>query len=124
MEKWDKQKAKEWYARYPWIRGFNYVPSSANHRIEFYQEYGWETQKETIERELSLAHKWGFNAIRIFPWNDFILNKDFPCFFYFIANNICGMVAIKSFFFIYIEMKFNHKMTFFFFVKIIKFLKR
>lgn len=65
MEKWDKQKAKEWYARYPWIRGFNYVPSSANHRIEFYQEYGWETQKETIERELSLAHKWGFNAIRI-----------------------------------------------------------
>ncbi|MCI6216863.1 MAG: cellulase family glycosylhydrolase [Mollicutes bacterium] len=65
MGKWSKEKAKQWYSKYPWIRGFNYVPSTANHRIEFYQEWGWENQKETIERELALAHSWGFNAIRI-----------------------------------------------------------
>lgn len=66
MNKWTKEKAWEWYNSYPWIRGFNYIPSCCVDFVEMWQEYNWEHVKSIIDKEFSLANQWGFNAIRIF----------------------------------------------------------
>ena len=65
MEKWSKEKAWEWYNSYPWIRGFCYYPSCCVNRVEMWQEYNWEYVKNVMDQELELAHKWGFNAVRV-----------------------------------------------------------
>ena len=65
MKKWSKEKAWKWYNKLPWIRGFCYYPSCCVNRVEMWQEYNWDYVKSVIDKELALAHEWGFNAVRI-----------------------------------------------------------
>lgn len=66
MDRWSEKKAWEWYHARPWIRGFNFVPSDCSGWIELWQEYNHAAKVETIRRELAIAKKIGFNAVRQF----------------------------------------------------------
>jgi len=66
LERWTKEKAWEWYNSRPWIRGFNYVPSDCSGWVEMWQEYNHAAKVKTIRRELAVARKIGFNAVRQF----------------------------------------------------------
>lgn len=62
---WTKERAWEWYDAQPWIRGCNYMPASAANRVDQWQGLGAEERFAEVERELALAEKIGFNALRI-----------------------------------------------------------
>lgn len=66
MNKWSEKKAWEWYNSRPWIRGFNFVPSDCSGWVELWQEYNHAEKVETIKRELAIAKRIGFNAVRQF----------------------------------------------------------
>lgn len=57
---------------YSWIKGFNYVPSSAHNDIEFWRDY----DMELIERELGFAKRLGLNCAR--PFLSYVVYKDHP----------------------------------------------
>ena len=72
MEKWDKEKAFEWYKKQGWIVGCNYLPSNAINQLEMFQT---ETYDEEInKKELSWAKDLGFNSVRVYLhdllWNE------------------------------------------------------
>lgn len=47
---------------YSWIKGFNYVPSTAHNDIEFWRDY----DEVLVERELGYAKRLGLNCVRPF----------------------------------------------------------
>lgn len=49
-------------ADYSWVRGVNYVPSTAHNDVATFQDYN----KTLVERELGFARRSGFNAVRTF----------------------------------------------------------
>jgi len=61
---WSKEKAKAWYATKGWMRGSNFIPSSAINQLEMWQKETFDTA--TINRELGYAESIGFNAMRVF----------------------------------------------------------
>lgn len=61
---WSKQKANEWYAKKGWLRGSNFIPSSAVNQLEMWQAATFDPK--TIDRELGYAQSIGFNAMRVF----------------------------------------------------------
>jgi hypothetical protein len=61
---WSKEKAAEWYKTKGWIRGSNFIPSSAINQLEMWQKETFDTT--TINRELGYAESIGFNAMRVF----------------------------------------------------------
>ncbi|MDQ2720203.1 MAG: cellulase family glycosylhydrolase [Bacteroidota bacterium] len=61
---WSKEKANHWYATKGWIRGSNFIPSSAINQLEMWQKETFDTA--TINRELGFAENIGFNAMRVF----------------------------------------------------------
>lgn len=63
-ERWSAEKASEWQARTPWLRGCNFVPSSAINQLEMWQPETFDA--ETIDRELGWAAALGFNSMRVF----------------------------------------------------------
>ena len=62
--RWSKEKAHAWSERHGWIRGSNFIPSSAVNQLEMWQKETFDP--ETIDRELSFAESIGFNAMRVF----------------------------------------------------------
>ena len=62
---WTKEQAWTWYNAQPWIRGCNYMPASAANRVDQWQSLGAEERFAEVERELALAERVGFNALRI-----------------------------------------------------------
>lgn len=62
--RWTPEEAQKWAATKPWLCGFNFLPSSAVNSTEMWQSstIDWKT----IEKELALADKAGFNACRVF----------------------------------------------------------
>lgn len=60
--RWSVAAAKAWHAKYPWIMGYNYVPSTAVNQLEFWQAETFDP--ETIDRELGMAEAIGLNALR------------------------------------------------------------
>lgn len=62
MERWPIERIGEWYARQPWIVGFNYLPRTAVNWTELWQAESFDLA--TIEQELGWAERIGFNAIR------------------------------------------------------------
>jgi len=62
--KWNIDKANDWYKNMPWIVGCNFSPSSAINQLEMWQEDTFDT--ETIKRELGWAADLGFNAMRVY----------------------------------------------------------
>ena len=61
---WSKEKANEWYATKGWLRGSNFIPSSAINQLEMWQAATFDPS--TIDRELGYAQSIGFNAMRVF----------------------------------------------------------
>jgi len=61
---WSARRAAAWYAKQPWLVGFNYVPSTAGNTTEFWQAESFDPV--TIDRELYWARSLGFNTCRVF----------------------------------------------------------
>jgi hypothetical protein len=64
---WTTSRAKEWYARQPWLIGCNFIPSTAINELEMWQADTWDPK--TIDRELSWAEGLGFNVVRVYLHN-------------------------------------------------------
>jgi|GEM_PF-112850 len=62
---WTREKAWEWYNAQPWIRGCNFMPSTAANHFDTWQSYDAENRFAVVERELALAEETGFNTIRL-----------------------------------------------------------
>lgn len=62
--RWTAGAANKWYAQYPWIMGYNYVPSTAINQLETWQAESFDP--ETIDRELGMAEAIGLNTVRFF----------------------------------------------------------
>jgi hypothetical protein len=75
--KWSTEKAWKWYGSNPWICGFNYIPSNAINYTAMWDKTNFSP--ETIDRELALAEKTGFNAVRVVL--QFIVWEDDPAYF-------------------------------------------
>ena len=61
---WSKEKANRWYATKGWLRGSNYITSSAINQLEMWQKDTFDPT--TVDRELAYAESIGFNAMRVF----------------------------------------------------------
>jgi hypothetical protein len=68
--RWTEPKAAEWLKQQGWLRGSNYLPSSAINQLEMWQAATFD--EATIDRELGYAENLGFNSMRVFlhdlPW--------------------------------------------------------
>ena len=61
---WNPEKANNWYAQQAWLRGCNFIPSTAVNQLEMWQQESFDTA--TIDRELGYAESIGFNCVRVF----------------------------------------------------------
>src|SRR5437763_12304825 len=63
-ERWSEQKARDWYARQPWLIGSNYNPASAINQLEMWQADSFDPKR--IDLELGWAESLGMNTMRVF----------------------------------------------------------
>ena len=63
-QKWSEQKAKDWYARQPWLVGSNYNPASAINQLEMWQADSFDPKR--IDLELGWAESLGMNTMRVY----------------------------------------------------------
>ncbi|RKX43141.1 MAG: 1,4-beta-xylanase [Verrucomicrobia bacterium] len=61
---WSIERINAWYADVGAIKGCNYLPATAVNDIDMWQESSFDP--ETIGKELKLAHKSGYNSVRVF----------------------------------------------------------
>ena len=61
---WTKEQANAWYQQQGWLRGSNFLPSSAINQLEMWQAETFDTA--TINRELGWAAGIGMNAMRVY----------------------------------------------------------
>jgi hypothetical protein len=61
---WTVSKAKSWYAGKGWLRGCDFIPSTAINQLEMWQAGTFDTA--TINRELGYAQSIGLNCMRVF----------------------------------------------------------
>lgn len=61
---WTKEQANEWYAKVGWLRGSDFIPSTAINQLEMWQAETFDTA--TINRELGWAEGIGFNSMRVY----------------------------------------------------------
>lgn len=61
---WSKYTAIQWYAKQGWLRGCDFIPSTAVNQLEMWQAESFDTV--TISRELGYAQSIGFNCVRVF----------------------------------------------------------
>jgi hypothetical protein len=61
---WTKSAASQWYARQGWLRGCDFIPSTAINQLEMWQAESFDTT--TISRELGYAQSIGLNCMRVF----------------------------------------------------------
>lgn len=61
---WTAEQANSWYAQQGWIRGCNFIPSTAINQLEMWQAETFDTA--TINRELGWAASTGMNAMRVY----------------------------------------------------------
>lgn len=61
---WNDSKANEWYENWGWLRGANFIPSTAINQLEMWQAETFDPQ--TIDRELGYAESIGFNSMRVY----------------------------------------------------------
>jgi hypothetical protein len=62
--KWSIEKAAQWYQAQPWLRGCNFIPSTAINQLEMWQAETFDL--DTIDRELGWAEDLGMNAMRVY----------------------------------------------------------
>ncbi|MDO6433197.1 cellulase family glycosylhydrolase [Flavitalea sp. BT771] len=61
---WSPAKANTWYAAKPWLRGCDFIPSTAINQLEMWQAPTFDTV--TINKELGWAASIGLNCMRVF----------------------------------------------------------
>lgn len=61
---WTKEQANQWYSKVGWLRGSNFIPSTAINQLEMWQAETFDTA--TINRELGWAEDIGFNSMRVY----------------------------------------------------------
>jgi hypothetical protein len=61
---WSKHEANQWYVRQGWLRGCDFIPSTAINQLEMWQAASFDTA--TISRELGYAQSIGLNCMRVF----------------------------------------------------------
>jgi hypothetical protein len=62
--RWTSEKANEWYSHKGWLRGCNFIPSTAINQLEMWQAESFDTA--TINRQLGWAQSIGLNVMRVF----------------------------------------------------------
>ena len=69
---WSVEKANEWYKKYQWINGADFLPSNAINQLEMWQASTFDPN--TIDKELGWAQQIGFNTMRVYlhsiAWNE------------------------------------------------------
>jgi hypothetical protein len=63
-EMWSVEKAQEWGRMQNWLRGCNFIPSTAINQLEMWQAETFDP--ETIGRELRWADEIGMNCMRVY----------------------------------------------------------
>jgi len=63
-ERWSEQRARDWYARQPWLIGSNYNPASAINQLEMWQADSFDPKR--IDLELGWAESLGMNTMRVY----------------------------------------------------------
>lgn len=63
-EVWSIEKANEWSQQHGWLRGCNFIPSTAINQLEMWQASTFDTA--TIDRELGWAEEIGMNCMRVY----------------------------------------------------------
>lgn len=63
-EVWTKNQATEWYKTKGWLRGSDFIPSTAINQLEMWQAETFDTA--TISRELGWANSIGLNSMRVY----------------------------------------------------------
>jgi hypothetical protein len=61
---WTKEKANAWYQTKGWLRGSDFIPSTAINQLEMWQAASFDPA--TIDRELGYAQSIGLNCMRVF----------------------------------------------------------
>jgi hypothetical protein len=61
---WSKEQAHAWYNQREWLRGSDFLPSTAINQLEMWQAETFDTA--TINRELGWAEDIGFNSMRVY----------------------------------------------------------
>jgi hypothetical protein len=61
---WTKAEAVKWYTGQGWLRGCDFIPSTAINQLEMWQAKSFDTA--TISRELGYAQGIGLNCMRVF----------------------------------------------------------
>jgi hypothetical protein len=61
---WTSAIANEWYEHQGWLRGCDFIPSTAINQLEMWQAETFDTT--TISRELGYAQSIGLNCMRVF----------------------------------------------------------
>jgi hypothetical protein len=76
-ERWTEERAKDWYARQPWLVGANYTPAYAVNQLEMWQADTLDPER--IDLELGWAESIGMNTVRVFL-HDLLWQQDAPGF--------------------------------------------
>ena len=63
-QRWTEEQANKWSVTNGWLRGANFIPSTAINQLEMWQAETFDTA--TIDRELGYAESIGFNVMRVF----------------------------------------------------------
>lgn len=63
-EVWSIERAQEWSRKQGWIRGCNFIPSTAVNQLDMWQEESFDPT--TIDRELGWAEAIGMNCMRVY----------------------------------------------------------
>jgi hypothetical protein len=63
-EVWSKSQANTWYETKGWLRGSDFIPSTAINQLEMWQAETFDTA--TINRELGWAESIGMNSMRVY----------------------------------------------------------
>jgi hypothetical protein len=61
---WSTAQANQWYSSKGWLRGCDFIPSTAINQLEMWQAETFDTA--TISRELGYAQSIGLNCMRVF----------------------------------------------------------
>jgi hypothetical protein len=63
-EIWSAEQAHEWYKQWGWLRGCDFIPSTAVNQLEMWQAETFDPS--TIDRELGWAEDIGMNCMRVY----------------------------------------------------------
>ena len=61
---WSKHSANQWYSKQGWLRGCDFIPSTAINQLEMWQAESFDSA--TIDQELGYAQSIGLNCMRVF----------------------------------------------------------